>query len=61
MLTVDTITDDQIRELRAAKRPPQPLNRRDLRNLCDCALRNRGAYDRAARARLAAILNKECE
>lgn len=57
VLTVDTITDDQLRALRERRSPPPPLNRRDLRNLCDCALRGRGAYDRAARQRCAEILN----
>ena len=51
MLTGETITDEQIRELRASKRS------RELWSLCDSALRGKGPWDHAARARCAEILN----
>ncbi len=51
MVTAATITDDQIRELRASKRS------RKLWDLCDRALRNSQGYDRVARSLCAQLVN----
>ena len=47
MLTAATITDERIKALRNTKRSVEHWN------LCDAAIRNKTAWDRAARARCA--------
>ena len=51
MITADTITDAQIRELRNTKRSVEHWN------LCDRAIRNASAWDHIARERCAEIWN----
>lgn len=51
MLTVDTITDEQIRELRNTKRTVEHWH------LCDSAIRNYSTWDKTARARCVEMLN----